>query len=135
MLLENKNAVIYGGGDAVGAGVTYAFAREGARESTRYIFTRRVRITAPFIERALKFAGQGKPGRLRPLMRNSPMRIGPKMSHSPCPVRLPWESETHGDRMDGGPRMRLPNTAHTSRPWRIHELTRDFRLEDVWALP
>jgi hypothetical protein len=31
--------------------------------------------------------------------------------------------------------MRLPNSAHTARPWRIHELTRDFRLEDVWALP
>ena len=31
--------------------------------------------------------------------------------------------------------MRLPNNAHTSRPWRIHELTHDFRLEDVWALP
>src|SRR5205823_11820512 len=31
--------------------------------------------------------------------------------------------------------MRLPNTEHTARPWRIHELTRDFRLEDVWALP
>jgi hypothetical protein len=31
--------------------------------------------------------------------------------------------------------MRLPNTEHTSRPWRIHEITRDFRLEDVWALP
>jgi hypothetical protein len=31
--------------------------------------------------------------------------------------------------------MRLPNTAQTSRAWRIHELTRDFRLEDVWALP
>jgi hypothetical protein len=31
--------------------------------------------------------------------------------------------------------MRLPNTAHTSRPWRIHELTRDFELEDVWELP
>jgi len=31
--------------------------------------------------------------------------------------------------------MRLPSTAHTSRPWRIHELTPDFRLEDVWALP
>jgi hypothetical protein len=29
----------------------------------------------------------------------------------------------------------LPHTAHTSRPWRIHELTRDFRLEDVWTLP
>jgi hypothetical protein len=29
--------------------------------------------------------------------------------------------------------MRLPNSAHTSRPWRIHELTRDFRLEDVWV--
>ncbi len=31
--------------------------------------------------------------------------------------------------------MRLPNPEHTSRPWRIHELTHDFRLEDVWALP
>jgi Protein of unknown function (DUF2867) len=31
--------------------------------------------------------------------------------------------------------MRLPNTAHTSRPWRIHELTREFQIEDVWALP
>ena len=31
--------------------------------------------------------------------------------------------------------MRLPDNAHTSRPWRIHELTPDFRLEDVWALP
>jgi hypothetical protein len=31
--------------------------------------------------------------------------------------------------------MRLPTTEHTSRPWRIHELTSDFRVEDVWALP
>ena len=31
--------------------------------------------------------------------------------------------------------MRLPTSAHTSRPWRIHELTREFRVEDVWALP
>jgi hypothetical protein len=31
--------------------------------------------------------------------------------------------------------VRLSNTAHTSLPWRIHEFTRDFRLEDVWALP
>ncbi len=30
---------------------------------------------------------------------------------------------------------RLPNSAHTSRPWRIHGVTSDFRLEDVWALP
>ena len=31
--------------------------------------------------------------------------------------------------------MRLAESAHTSRPWRIHELTRDFRVEDVWELP
>ncbi len=31
--------------------------------------------------------------------------------------------------------MRLPNTAHTSRPWRIHEIAPDFHVEDVWALP
>ncbi len=30
---------------------------------------------------------------------------------------------------------RLPSSAHTSRPWRIHELTPDFHVEDVWALP
>jgi Protein of unknown function (DUF2867) len=31
--------------------------------------------------------------------------------------------------------VRLPHTAHTSRPWRVHDFTRDFELEDVWALP
>ena len=31
--------------------------------------------------------------------------------------------------------MRLPPTAHISRPWRLHELTPDFEVEDVWALP
>jgi hypothetical protein len=31
--------------------------------------------------------------------------------------------------------MRLPRSAHTSRPWRIHEITRDFRLDSVWATP
>jgi hypothetical protein len=31
--------------------------------------------------------------------------------------------------------MRLPKTEHTSRPWRIHEIAPDFRVEDVWALP
>lgn len=31
--------------------------------------------------------------------------------------------------------MRLPNEAHTSRPWRIHEIAPDFKLEDVWELP
>jgi hypothetical protein len=30
---------------------------------------------------------------------------------------------------------RLPDAAQTSRPWRIHGLVPDFRLEDVWALP
>lgn len=31
--------------------------------------------------------------------------------------------------------MKLQNSAHTSRHWRIHELAPDFHLEDVWALP
>jgi len=31
--------------------------------------------------------------------------------------------------------MRLPNAAHTSQPWRIHEVAPDFEVEDVWALP
>jgi hypothetical protein len=31
--------------------------------------------------------------------------------------------------------MKIPNAEHTKRPWRIHEITRDFELEDVWALP
>lgn len=28
---------------------------------------------------------------------------------------------------------RLPNSEHTSRPWRIHEIAPDFVIEDVWA--
>ena len=31
--------------------------------------------------------------------------------------------------------MRLPNAAHESLSWRIREITPDFILEDVWALP
>lgn len=31
--------------------------------------------------------------------------------------------------------MMLPKSAHTSQPWRIHEIAPDFDLEDVWALP
>ena len=31
--------------------------------------------------------------------------------------------------------VRVPNTEHTSRPWRIHEITPDFRVEDVWVPP
>jgi NAD(P)-dependent dehydrogenase (short-subunit alcohol dehydrogenase family) len=30
MLLENKNAIIYGGGGGIGGGVARTFAREGA---------------------------------------------------------------------------------------------------------
>ena len=29
----------------------------------------------------------------------------------------------------------LPASAHTERPWRIHEIAPDFDIEDVWALP
>lgn len=36
--------------------------------------------------------------------------------------------------LNGAP-ARLPQSAHTTQPWRIHELTGDFHLEDVWALP
>jgi hypothetical protein len=31
--------------------------------------------------------------------------------------------------------MKLPDTDHTARPWRIHDVAPDFRLEDVWVLP
>ena len=31
--------------------------------------------------------------------------------------------------------MRLPDSAHAARPWRIHDIAPDFDLEDVWALP
>nr|WHM27940.1 NftQ1 [Streptomyces conglobatus] len=29
--------------------------------------------------------------------------------------------------------MRIPKAAHTAKPWRIHEFTQDFRIEDVWS--
>ena len=30
--------------------------------------------------------------------------------------------------------MKLPIAEHVARPWRIHEIALDFRVEDVWAL-
>ena len=49
--------------------------------------------------------------------------------------RLP--ATTRADRQDRGilTTVRLPNTAHESQPWRIHEIVPDFTLEDVWELP
>jgi Protein of unknown function (DUF2867) len=35
-------------------------------------------------------------------------------------------------RSDSG---RLPESAHASQPWLIHQIAPDFRLLDVWALP
>ena len=32
-------------------------------------------------------------------------------------------------------RIRLPDSAHTARPWRIHEIAPDFEVEDVWGMP
>ena len=37
--------------------------------------------------------------------------------------------------MDMSAASAVPKSIHRERPWRIHELARDFRLEDVWALP
>ena len=31
--------------------------------------------------------------------------------------------------------MQLPDTEHTARPWRIHQIAPEFQLYDVWALP
>jgi hypothetical protein len=33
------------------------------------------------------------------------------------------------------PIAKLPVSEHTRMPWRIHAMTTDFRVEDVWALP
>jgi hypothetical protein len=52
-----------------------------------------------------------------------PGQVGRRL---PAPAAIRYRMERH---------MRLPATAHTARPWRIHELTGDFGLEDVWALP
>jgi hypothetical protein len=42
------------------------------------------------------------------------------------------EIQVHGHRRSE--RLRLPDSEHTSRPWRIHGLIPDFRLEDVWGI-
>ncbi|RPF22514.1 DUF2867 domain-containing protein [Myceligenerans xiligouense] len=31
--------------------------------------------------------------------------------------------------------MRVPASAHTERDWLIHEIARDFEVEDVWEIP
>src|SRR6266700_6652484 len=64
---------------------------------------------------------------------------GRSAASSPMTSRKPARRWSKAGALGGGgasgQRMRLANAAHTSRPWRIHELTADFQLEDVWALP
>jgi hypothetical protein len=31
--------------------------------------------------------------------------------------------------------MQLPRSEFTARPWQIHRIAPDFRLEDIWAIP
>ena len=61
-------------------------------------------------------------------------RGGFDLSRTGTPIHLTLE-DAERNRLDGDRRMRLPDTAHVSRPWRIHEIARDFELEDLWALP
>lgn len=42
---------------------------------------------------------------------------------------------TYAENLPGTQQKRLPNSAHTTLPWRIHTIAHDFLLEDVWALP
>src|SRR5687767_11713857 len=72
----------------------------------------------------------------RPVKSNT--RARPKVSSGSQLTALTTRTPSSSHDAHGPPivrRVRLPDTAHTSRPWRIHELTPDFRLEDVWALP
>jgi NAD(P)-dependent dehydrogenase (short-subunit alcohol dehydrogenase family) len=76
MLLERKNAIIYGGGGAIGSAVARAFSREGARV---YLAGR----TLEKLERTTEVirAGGGTRRRL------SSMRL---MKRPSTPMRMPW---------------------------------------------
>src|SRR5436853_4007686 len=56
-----------------------------------------------------------------------PMRLELTIAGLGCLVRAFGRGQPDGSR--------LPPAAHTSRPWRIHELAAGLQLEDVWALP
>jgi hypothetical protein len=53
----------------------------------------------------------------------------------PAGARLEPRERVFSYETTEGKKMRLPKTAHTSRPWRVHEIAKDFELEDVWRLP
>jgi hypothetical protein len=62
------------------------------------------------------------------------MRRATRVEHPP-PRRPRGHPEHSYEPYGSGIGMRLPNAAHESRPWRIRQITQDFTLEDVWALP
>lgn len=55
------------------------------------------------------------------------------MADGRTPERLIQRGARRAAGRPSGPR--LPDTAFTSRPWRIHAVATDFVLEDVWQLP
>ena len=61
--------------------------------------------------------------------------LGVKVAAPKVGVRFAaGRGSTAGDNWAGFPGgMRLPDAEHTARRWRIHEITPDFEVEDVWA--
>lgn len=128
-----------------------ALASRASRASSRAVFDRvaasydRHRSTYPaeLIDRACAIAGLESGAEVlehaRVLGNGSPStpltaRAASSTSCGACPASAS-SSLSRNYHEDRPIQMKLPPTAHTERPWRIHELAADFRLEDVWALP
>lgn len=84
MLLEEKNAVIHGGGGSIGGAVARAFAREGAK----VLLAGRTRTTLEEVAEEIRFAGGVAEtaeidARWRSISMSTPWRQRPEASTSP----------------------------------------------------
>src|SRR5215204_6926093 len=56
------------------------------------------------------------------------------VGHRPS-VGYRWTVGEPGGSRQRGSDVQIRTSEHASRPWRVHEVTVDFQVEDVWQLP
>jgi 3-oxoacyl-[acyl-carrier protein] reductase len=104
VLLENKNAVIYGGGGSIGGAVARAFAREGARV---FLVGRTQETLQRVADEIIAAGGQAEPGTVDALDEAAVDRHAEDVAERAGGIDISFNTIGHGD-VHGMPLLDMP---------------------------
>jgi len=104
VLLENRTAVVYGGGGRVGGAVARGFAREGARV---YVAGRSVETLEPVVEEITKAGGSASAAVVDALDEDAVEQLVASMVGETGSLDVSFDAVSHGD-VHGAPLLEMP---------------------------